>query len=108
MTKGEPFQFDLEAKVKNTTANYYFEMRVGYEFLPLIRERGDFCTNEQCSKGILKYHQQRLLPSVISPGKYICKTLIYDDTKIPLTCKMFNFELESAKEDETEESKENQ
>ena len=91
--KGEKFDFELEASTKNYSANYYFEMRVGYEYSPFIRERGDFCRGEmdKCSKGILRHHESKIFPSYLAPGSYDFKVLIYNESKVPIDCKTFNF-----------------
>ena len=43
------------------------------------------------------------MPSFISPGKYMFKALVYNESKIPLSCKWFNFEYAVIEEDEEEE-----
>ena len=93
---------EIEAKVKDDQSKYFFEIRVGYEFLPFLRERGDFCSldSDKCTKGIIRYHNKRVMPSFISPGKYMFKTLVYNESKIPLSCRWFNFEYTDVGDDD--------
>ena len=71
--------------------------------MPLIRERGDFCRGDvdNCAKGVLRYKQTKILPSFLNEGRHNLKTLIYNESKIPIACKSFYFVYEYPKVNET-------